>query len=231
MASPDTRQQRPSISEAGRLARADRREALLDAAAALVAGGEVHAVSMESVADRAGVSRSLVYKYFVNRADLLAALYHREASLLHEQIAAKVRAAESLAGMYRELMHASIGAARERHAVFAALHAAGAFTHGEQDEQRKRDQHTVRVFTDRAIAEFGLPEPAARSATTLLLAAVNTAVAQWLRDPTAEHAVELENAYLSLVQGGFAHLAAGLMVAKGPTKTRRRPRARRSQVV
>jgi AcrR family transcriptional regulator len=204
----NTRQHHPSISEPGRLPRADRREALLDAAAALVAAGDVQAVSIESVADRAGVSRALVYKFFDNRGDLLAALYHREAALLHEQIAAKVRAADSLAGMYRELMHAAIDAARDRHAVFAALHAAGAYTHGEHDEQRKRDENTVRVFTQRAVAEFGLPEPAARSATTLLLASVHTAVSQWLRNPTADHAVELEAAYLSLVQGGLNHLAA-----------------------
>jgi AcrR family transcriptional regulator len=207
MDQPKTRQPRASVAEPSRLARSDRREALLDVAAALVAAGEVQAVSMDSVADRSGVSRALVYKYFLNRADLLAALYHREASLLHEQIAAQVRAADSLSGMYRALMHACLDAARERHAVFAALHAAGAYTHGEQDEQRKRDQHTVRVFTDRAVHEFGLPEPVARGATALLLGAVHTAVAQWLREPTGEHAARLEDAYLSLVAGGFAHLA------------------------
>jgi AcrR family transcriptional regulator len=214
MARANTRQQDPSIGEPARLPRADRREALLDAAAALVAAGEVQVVSIESVADRSGVSRALVYKFFDNRADLLAALYHREAALLHEQIAAKVRAADSLAGMYRELMHAAIDAARDRHAVFAALHAAGAYTHGEQDEQRKRDEHTVRVFAERAVAEFGLPERAARSATTLLLASVHTAVSQWLRKPTADHAVQLEAAYLSLVQGGLSHLAAAATPAR-----------------
>jgi AcrR family transcriptional regulator len=208
MGRANTRQRSSSLAEPGRLAWADRREVLLDAAAALVATGEVQSVSIESVADRSGVSRALVYKYFLNRGDLLAALYHREASLLHEQIAAQVRAAESLSGMYLALMHASINAARERHAVFAALHAAGAFTHDQRDEQRQRDQRTVRVFTDRAVQEFGLPEPAARSATTLLLAAVHTAVSQWLRDPTDEHAAQLEGAYLSLVEGGFTHLAS-----------------------
>jgi hypothetical protein len=150
----------------------------------------------------------LVYKYFLNRHDLLAALYHREASLLHEQLAAQVREAGSLAGMYRELMRASIQAARDRRAVFAALHAAGAFTHGEQDAQRKRDQHTVRVFTARAIDEFHLDEPVARSATTLLLGAVHTAVSQWLRHPTDEHAAQIEDAYLSIVEGGLTHLAS-----------------------
>ena len=41
--------------EPTRLARADRREALLDAALALVAEGDVDGVSIESVADQAGV--------------------------------------------------------------------------------------------------------------------------------------------------------------------------------
>ena len=208
------------MNESARLARADRREALLDAAAALVAAGDVHAITMETVADRAGVSRSLVYKHFLNRGDLLAALYHREAALLHEQLAARVHAADNLVGMYRALIRAAINAARERHAVFAALLAAGARTHGEQDEQRKRDHHTVQVFTERAIHEFGLPEPDARCATALLLAAVNTAVAQWLLEPTSEHADHLERAYLSLVQGGLSGLTATVRRAARRTRTR-----------
>ena len=98
------RQRRPSVGDGGRLTRADRREALLDAAAALVAAGEVQAVSMETVADRAGVSRSLVYKYFLNRGDLLAAVYRREATLLHRELAAEVGAATTVEGMFRTLI-------------------------------------------------------------------------------------------------------------------------------
>jgi AcrR family transcriptional regulator len=42
-------------------ARLDRRDSLLDAAADMVATGNVESVSMEAVAKAAGVSRSLVY--------------------------------------------------------------------------------------------------------------------------------------------------------------------------
>jgi transcriptional regulator GlxA family with amidase domain len=45
--------------ESGRLSRADRRDALLDAAVELVVSGDADAVSMEAVAERAGVSRPL----------------------------------------------------------------------------------------------------------------------------------------------------------------------------
>src|SRR4029453_2892316 len=76
--------------ESGRLSRADRRDALLDAAVDLVVSGGADAVSMEAVAERAGVSRPLVYKHFANRGELLAAVYQREATLLHRELAAEV---------------------------------------------------------------------------------------------------------------------------------------------
>src|SRR5438034_10179199 len=108
-----------------RLARADRRGVLLDAAAELVAAGDVEAVSMDAVAEKAGVSRPLVYKHFANRGELLAAVYRREAAHLHKQLAAEVGAATSLESMYRTLIRGSLRAAADRGHVFAALRSAG----------------------------------------------------------------------------------------------------------
>ncbi len=90
--------------ESGRLTRADRRDALLDAAVELVVTGDADAVSMEAVAERAGVSRPLVYKHFANRGELLAAVYRREATLLHRELAAEVGAATTVEGMFRTLI-------------------------------------------------------------------------------------------------------------------------------
>src|SRR6266702_5092354 len=108
-----------------RLARADRRDLLLDAAAELVAAGDVEAVSMEAVAERAGVSRPLVYKHFANRDDLLAAVYQRESTLLHAELTADVSAAESLEETFRALIHGALRAQASRGATFAALRMAG----------------------------------------------------------------------------------------------------------
>jgi len=80
----------PRSVEPGRLARADRRDVLIDAAAELVAEGDIEAVSMEAVAERAGVSRPLVYKHFANRNELLAAVYQRESALLHADSAVRI---------------------------------------------------------------------------------------------------------------------------------------------
>src|SRR4051812_26747437 len=98
--SPDARPTRTPVRlpelEPVRLARADRREALLDAALALVAAGDVDGVSVESVADQAGVSRPLVYKHFANRTEILTELYLREAERLHEELSGDVRAADGV---------------------------------------------------------------------------------------------------------------------------------------
>jgi AcrR family transcriptional regulator len=45
----------------------------------LILSGGVEAVSMETVADRAGVSRPLVYKHFASKNELLTGVYRREA--------------------------------------------------------------------------------------------------------------------------------------------------------
>src|SRR2546430_12622576 len=107
--------------ERARLGRAERRDAILDAAAALVAAGDVEAVSMETVAERAGVSRPLVYKHFANRGELLAALYEREAALLHAELAADVEAANTVEEMFRALIRGALRAPARRGATLAAL--------------------------------------------------------------------------------------------------------------
>src|SRR6266480_4420461 len=88
-----TASSQPELLEPARLSRAERRDALLDATAELVSSAEIDAVTMEAVAERAGVSRPLVYKHFANRGELLAALYDREAALLHAELAVDVEAA------------------------------------------------------------------------------------------------------------------------------------------
>src|SRR5580698_4920117 len=73
-----------------RLESAARRDVLVDAAVALVSAKGVHVVSMEAVAERAEVSRTLVYKHFANRDELVAAAYRREAAKLHQDLVVEV---------------------------------------------------------------------------------------------------------------------------------------------
>lgn len=193
--------------ESARLARSDRREGLLDAAALLVAELGVEAVSMDTVADQAAVSRALVYKHFANRTEILTALYRREAGLLHEELAEPVRAATTVEDMYRALIRASFAVSVERGHLFAALRAAGAWNRDLRTEQRARDRQTVRAFAARAAHEFAIPEDVARPATALLLAATDSVLAQWRARRTPANALKLEGIYMDLVLGGLGRLA------------------------
>ena len=193
--------------ERARLGRAERRNAILDAAAALVAAGDVEAVSMETVAERAGVSRPLVYKHFANRGELLAALYDREAALLHAELAADVEAAGTVEEMFRALIHGALRAQASRGATLAALRSVGSRSRASREEQRRRDRTTLRYFGRRAVRQFGLDERRARAGVAILLGAIETVLAQWRRRPTREHAALLEDTYVALVVGGIEELA------------------------
>lgn len=70
-----------------RLSPAERRAQLLAVAARLFAARPYDEVLMEDVAERAGVSRALLYRHFPGKRDLFAALYRQA----FEQLLAKTR--------------------------------------------------------------------------------------------------------------------------------------------
>jgi AcrR family transcriptional regulator len=193
-----------------RLSRVDRRDALLTAAAAMLTEKSVDAVTMEAVAERAGVSRPLVYKHFANRGELLAAVYQREAALLHDELATAVRQATTVTDKFRALIRGALKAQADRGTALAAVRAAGGWNHALREEQRQRDQTTVRYFTTHASQELGVGEREATLAVAILLGAIDTVLAQWRRRPTRQYATQLEEAYITLVTGGLAQLARSL---------------------
>ena len=119
---------RPGGVDNGERMSADgRRAALLDVAKALVKEVGPHAVTMGLVADRARVTRALVYKHFDNSDDLLHALYKREARGLDHHIRAVVEAApDGFEPKLRAFIGATLDAAEEHGPFFTPLRAAGA---------------------------------------------------------------------------------------------------------
>lgn len=74
---------------ARRLPPEQRREQLLDAALTVLGGCQLHELSMEAVAEAAGVGKPVLYTVFRTRSELVAALLRRE----HERGIEQVRAA------------------------------------------------------------------------------------------------------------------------------------------
>jgi len=69
-----------------RLPAEQRREQLLDVAAALMLEHGFEAVTMEAIKERAGISRGLAYQYFLNAEELVFALYEREMTELEKRL-------------------------------------------------------------------------------------------------------------------------------------------------
>jgi AcrR family transcriptional regulator len=197
------------VVDSARLGRAERRDALLDAAARMVARGDIDGVSMESVAAATRVSRALVYKHFANRRELLGALYEREASRLHAELTAAVEAADSLDGQVRALVHGALDAQASRGATFAALGQAGARTPAQRELQRRRDRRTLEFFTRSARAELGVDEDDASVVLGVALGAIASVLSRWRQDPTDEHAGRLEEAFVAMTVGGLERLTRG----------------------
>lgn len=204
-------------AESGRLDRERRRDLLLDAAASMVADGDVEAITMDAVAERAGVSRPLVYKHFANRHELLGAVYSRESALLHAELEAAVTAATSFEGMVRALIRGALDAQARRGATFASLGAAGSRTADRRREQRNRDRTTLAFFAGRAERELAVDRRTARAGLAILLGAIPAVLAAWRRNPTAAHADLLEETYVSLVLGGLERLTADDASARSST--------------
>jgi AcrR family transcriptional regulator len=194
-----------SLTKQTRLDRDGRRDGLLDVAADLVAAGDIEAVTMEAVAERAGVSRPLVYKHFANRAELLEALYTRESAALHAELSAEVAHAETLEDMFRALVRGSLAAQASRGATFAALRAIGR-SDAIRREQRARDRNTLSFFARQTVRQFELTESQARAAVSIMLGAIDSVLNAFRVRPTREHASLLEDTYVTLAVAGMRAL-------------------------
>ena len=191
-----------------RLRGEDRRAALLDAAIELLAQDGLEAVSMDTVAARAGVSRPLVYKHFANRDDLLAEVYRQQAAQLDTTITAAVQQATGFEAKLRALVRAAMAAEATHGPIFGPLRRAGARDSAFRREQQSRDRRTVRFFARLAMTEFDLDKASATAALAVLLTGIESVRAQWRTRPTAENRRYLEDLYIDLVTGALRHRSA-----------------------
>jgi len=106
-----------------RLARAERRAQIVEAAAGLFARRDPSDVTFEEIADAAGVSRALVYNYFGDRHGILEALYRRSVAELDGRVAAALSSVRGRPQALRLAVAAHIDYAREDPAAYR--HASG----------------------------------------------------------------------------------------------------------
>lgn len=191
-----------------------RRDELMDIGLDLLRRGGIEAVSIGSVADRAGVTRTLVYKHFANRDGIVGEVYRREATKLHEEIRSRVVQQEGFEARLRAFIDAVLWAVDSYGWMFGARepqpHEASYL-----NEQKLRDRRTIRAFAQMASDEYGISLRDATSAMGILLSGIASLrlQAHVLTEP--EDREFLANLYMDLVLGGLRGLSEREGLAPG----------------
>ena len=104
-----------------RMPAGQRREHLLEVAAAIILDAGFESLTMESVAERAGVSKGLGYAYFENAEELALALYDREMDEFYRTIEAATAGCDSFDERMRRALRAHLNLVSERGVLFVIL--------------------------------------------------------------------------------------------------------------
>lgn len=145
----------------------ERRAHLLAAAADLLVDEGLDALTMEAVAQRAGVSKSLGWAYFSNVAELVRALLDRELSAVYGRIEDAIDGAPDFEAKVRAAVTAYFDVVDERGAVLRAVQtAAELVSRGENRRDKRVEQFMLalgrlvrlryRAGWPRAIAQAGV---------------------------------------------------------------------------
>ncbi|ONI81239.1 TetR family transcriptional regulator [Actinosynnema sp. ALI-1.44] len=110
----------------GRLSRADRRRQLLDSALEIIRADGTNALTLVTLADRAGVSRPVVYDHFGTREGLLVELYRdydeRIGATMREALRQRARSLGAVASaLSTAYVDGVVDAGEKCEEVFAAL--------------------------------------------------------------------------------------------------------------
>lgn len=146
-----------------RLDPAERRNLILDHAAETVARDGVAAISMETIAQAAGISKSLVYNYFPNLTELLSELLERELRMLRREQSEAAQSAETFEGLVRGITHAYIQYIDERGLIIDRLQAEPSVSAVHDPTEYGRDA-AVDYLADVIGGHFDLPPDVAQAA-------------------------------------------------------------------
>lgn len=115
--------QRSKTGEAPRrrMAASDRRLAILEAARAAFADGGFHQTSLDAVAERAGVSKALIYEHFDSKRELYLAMLEMHVEELVERVSAAVTAADQPEERMRSGLEAFFAFVEERRGAWRIM--------------------------------------------------------------------------------------------------------------
>ncbi len=182
---------------APRMPREARRAQLIDAARTVFVAQGYHAAAMDDIADRAGVSKPVLYQHFPGKLDLYLALL----DISGEQLVDAVRAALASTSDNRERVHAAVGAyfefVNDADGAYRLVFESDLTNEPSVRDRVEAIEDECTVMISRVIAEdTGLTEDEATLLAIGISGTAETAARRWLREGKVipiGHAVALVN--------------------------------------
>ena len=181
--------QAPAGTRGHRLPRSARRAQLLEAAQAVFAGAGYHAAGMDDIADRAGVSKPVLYQHFPGKLDLYLALLDQHC--------------ETLESLVRDALHTPAASARSR--VFATIEAYFDFV--------SREDAAFRMVFESDLTS----EQRVRDRLDAVTDACAEAIAEAIAEDTAGGLAEDRALLMAVALAGLSQVSARHWLAQGAT--------------
>jgi AcrR family transcriptional regulator len=204
-----------------RMRRADRRGQLLAIALELIGASGLESVTMERVAEHAGVSKPVLYSHFGNRTELLIALLEQHWDIIDHNVAERLPDNPTIEEHYRALLEGFFDALEtEGIAIHQLLNASGS-----EPEltlaQRSRFAVKEGMWAERYQQELRLDPEVARVAAAIIRGGITACADYWLASPGADRQLCITTS-VQLIMGALHGLAAEpRRGGRTPTRSRR----------
>jgi AcrR family transcriptional regulator len=200
-----------------RLPRSARRKQLLEAAQEVFVAQGYHAAAMDDIAERAGVSKPVLYQHFPGKLELYLALLDTHCEL----IVAKVRAAMAATADNKERVKGAVEAyfdfVDHDSEAFRLVFASDLRNDPAVRERVERvEQGCIAAITDTIISDTGVSRPHAELLASGLVGAAGTAAQFWLAGGRRVPKPEAEALVAALSWRGIASFPLQGESAPGP---------------
>ncbi|MEP6851459.1 MAG: TetR/AcrR family transcriptional regulator [bacterium] len=198
------------VARGARLPRSVRRQQLLAAAQEVFVANGYHAAAMDEIAERAGVSKPVLYQHFPGKLDLYLAIVDVQTESLVEAIRTGLAATEDNKDRVHNVLSAYFdfvdGEARGEGGVFRLLFESDLANEPAVRERNERiSQATTDAVADTVAGDTGLSRDEAELLAVALTGAAQMAARWWLRSGKAVGKPDAVRLMADLQWRGISH--------------------------
>jgi len=161
------------------MSREDRRASFLDVAAALIDEAGIGALTFESLADAAGVAKTLPYAYFDSNDEILLTLFDRVIGNIDGQVESVLSSDDDFETIIRLSLDVWFDAARDHGRLVGALLDGRSFP-GLGAAVKRRDRASHKLWHDLVVDRFGLADREGHLLAAMLNATATSTIELWI---------------------------------------------------